>query len=140
MFERMAIETLVIPSSLDQLSEVDSAVEQIAREMGFGESACADLGICITEAVSNAIVHAHHEQADKVVEISFERLAGALRVVIRDYGPGFEIAQVSDPTLPENLLKVRGRGLHLIRALMDHVEIHRLADGMQIVMIKNLVH
>jgi serine/threonine-protein kinase RsbW len=139
MSERTAIEVIRIPSSLDQLSEVDATVEQIARDMGFGASACADLGICITEAVGNAIVHAHREQSEKLVEISFERLAGALKVSVRDHGAGFEIHDVLDPTLPENLLKVRGRGLHLIRALMDRVEVQRLADGMLIVMVKNLV-
>jgi serine/threonine-protein kinase RsbW len=133
------MEVLRIPSSLQQLAEVDAVVEQIAREIGFGDSACADLGICITEAASNAIVHAHHENSDLTVEITFERLADSLRVIVRDHGAGFEIGDVSDPTLPENLLKVRGRGLHLIRALMDHLEVHRLTDGMQIVMTKNLV-
>jgi serine/threonine-protein kinase RsbW len=140
MSEPTATEVLRIPSSLDQLPEVDSVLEQIAREMGFGESACADLGISITEAACNAIVHAHHEQPEKTVEISFQRLPGALRITVRDHGAGFELRDVSDPTLPENLLKERGRGLHLIRALMDHVEVHRLPDGMLIVMVKNLVN
>jgi serine/threonine-protein kinase RsbW len=132
------IEVLSIPSSLDELMRVDSTVERIAREMGFTDNACADLGICVTEAAGNAIVHAHHQRAELAVEIRFERFANSLRIAVRDHGVGFEADRVPDPTLPENLLKEHGRGLLVIQSLMDGVEIERLADGMQIIMIKNL--
>jgi serine/threonine-protein kinase RsbW len=129
---------LRIPSSLDELPHVDAEVERVARQMGFGDNACADLGICVTEAAGNAITHAHHEQPDLYVEIRFERFADSLRVVVRDHGPGFDVEKIPDPTLPENLLKPRGRGLHVIRSLMDSVEVTRLPDGMCIVMVKKL--
>ncbi len=132
------VETLRIPSSLNRLPDVDEAVERIAGEMGFDANACADLGICVTEAAGNAIVHAHHEQPDLTVEVRFERLKDALRVSIRDHGPGFDVETVPDPTLPENLLKDNGRGLHLIRSLMDEVDVRRHPDGMQITMTKRL--
>ncbi|MCE9533877.1 MAG: response regulator [Planctomycetes bacterium] len=54
--------------------------------------------------------------------------------VVRDEGPGFDIAKIPDPTDPENLLKASGRGLLLIRTFMDQV-IHN-ANGNQITMIK----
>ena len=129
---------LRIPSSLDELPHVDAEVERIAREMGFEESACADLGICVTEAAGNAINHAHHQQPDLFVEIQFEQLPGSLRVVVRDHGAGFDIEKIPDPTLPENLLKPSGRGLHVIRSLMDSVEVKRLSDGMCVAMVKKL--
>jgi serine/threonine-protein kinase RsbW len=131
-------EVLRIPSTLDELQRVDSTVERIAREMGFTESACADLGICVTEAAGNAIVHAHHEQPDLHVEIRFDRYPDSLKVAVRDHGSGFNTDSIPDPTLPENLLKEHGRGLLVIQSLMDGVEIERLDDGMQIVMVKNL--
>jgi serine/threonine-protein kinase RsbW len=129
---------LRIPSSLDELAHVDAEVERVARQMGFGDNACADLGICVTEAAGNAITHAHHEQQDLYVEIRFERFPDSLRVVVRDHGPGFDVEQIPDPTLPENLLKPHGRGLHVIRSLMDSVEVKRLPDGMCIAMVKKL--
>jgi serine/threonine-protein kinase RsbW len=138
MSEPQQVEILRIPSTLEELPSVDSAVERIAADMGFEESARADLGICVTEAASNAIVHAHRQQAALIVEIRFERFADRLRVQVRDHGAGFDPAIVPDPTLPENLLKVSGRGLHLIRALMDEVTVSRRSDGMEIVMIKKL--
>jgi serine/threonine-protein kinase RsbW len=136
MSEAVIIETLRIPSTLDQLALVDSEVERIARDLGFSDGACSDLGICVTEAAINAIIHAHHERADLTVEIRFERVTDALQIVVRDYGAGYNPADIPDPTLPENLLKAGGRGVHLIRSLMDKLEIMRLADGMQLTMIK----
>lgn len=129
---------LRVPSTLDHLPEVDSETERIAAEMGFDPSARADLGICVTEATANAMKHAHHQRPDLCVEIRLERLPGALRISVRDFGGGFDATTVPDPTLPENLLKESGRGLHLIRSLMDDVEVVRHRDGMQVVMTKKL--
>ncbi|HEY3295844.1 MAG TPA: ATP-binding protein [bacterium] len=129
---------LRIPSSLEELPHVDAEVERIALEMGFNDDARADLGICVTEAAGNAITHAHHERPDLFVEIRFEQFPDSLRVVVRDHGPGFDVEKVPDPTLPENLMKASGRGLHVIRMLMDGVEVKRLPDGMCIAMTKKL--
>jgi serine/threonine-protein kinase RsbW len=130
------IRVLRIPSLLNQLPLIDSEVERVAREMGFGDDACADVGICVTEAATNAILHAHREHPELTVEIRLEREEDALRITVRDHGTGFDPDSLADPTLPENVLKSSGRGVHLIRALMDNFEIRRLADGMQLVMVK----
>lgn len=131
-----APQSMRVPSSLDRLAEVDEAVEQIGRRLGFSEDEVADLGICVTEAVGNAIVHAHGERADLSVDVRFEPLPDGLRIVVRDYGPGFDARDVPDPTLPENILNIRGRGLLLIRALMDELEVNRRDPGMELIMLK----
>ena len=139
MTDPRKVKHLRLPSSLDHLSELDSAVERIARDMGFDDGACADIGICATEAASNAILHAHHENADLVVDIRIETYRDRICIIVRDHGSGFQLESVPDPTLPENLLKVGGRGLHLIRALMDDLEVQKLPDGMRLIMTKRLV-
>ncbi|MBU1983610.1 ATP-binding protein [bacterium] len=131
-------EILRVPSVLDRLPDVDAAVESVATEMGFDQNARTDFGICVTEAAANAMVHAHHQRPELEVEIRFEKLPDALRISVRDFGDGFDPDRVPDPTLPENLLKESGRGLHLIRSLMDEVHVYRHRDGMQIVMMKKL--
>jgi serine/threonine-protein kinase RsbW len=136
MPEPVRTESLVIPSSADELEVVDSITERIGCELGFDEGARADLGICVTEAVNNAIVHAHQYNAELKVEVNFTCYADALKVSVRDHGPGFDVESLPDPTAPENLLKDHGRGVMLIRALMDEVMIHRLADGMLVEMVK----
>jgi serine/threonine-protein kinase RsbW len=139
MTDPLEVELLRIPSTLDRLEQVDAAVERMARAMGFDDSACADLGICATEAASNAILHAHRENAGLTVEICLERYPDRIRIAVRDRGAGFQAETVPNPTLPENLLKVGGRGLHVIRALMDDVQVRVLSDGTQVIMTKNLV-
>lgn len=138
MTEPQEVEVLQIPSTLDYLEQVDAAVERTARAMGFGEGACADLGICATEATANAIVHAHGQNPGLVVEIQIERYPDQILIAVRDHGRGFETNSVPDPTLPENLMKVSGRGMHLIHALMDTVRVLRHSDGMQVIMTKHL--
>ncbi len=127
-----------ISSSLDNLIEVDTFTEKIAEEMGFAPGQLADLGICVTEAVTNAIAHAHKFDESLQVEIDFEQLADGLRIRVRDHGPGFDVEELPDPRQPENILKDHGRGVLLIRALMDDVVIRRLTDGMVVEMIKRL--
>lgn len=139
MTDPQEVELLRIPSTLDRLEQVDTAVERMARSMGFNAGACADLGICATEAATNAILHAHKENPGLTVEIRLERYPDRIRIAVRDHGSGFQSETVPDPTLPENLLKVGGRGLHVIRALMDDVQVRVLPDGVQVIMTKNLV-
>jgi serine/threonine-protein kinase RsbW len=138
MTDPQEIELLRIPSSLDRLEQVDTAVERMARAMGFDDGACADLGICATEAATNAIVHAHKENSGLTVEVRLERYPDCMLIAVRDHGPGFEAKTVPDPTLPENLMRVGGRGLHVIHALMDDVQVRALPDGMQVIMTKKL--
>ncbi len=131
-------ETLNIPSSVDQIEKVDEFVESFATSLGFQSDALADIGICVTELVMNAIVHAHKEQAEIPVKIRIEGGVEGLRVSVRDYGPGFETNAIPDPTSPENIYEDHGRGILIVRAMMDDVQCTRLEDGMLIEIFKRL--
>lgn len=132
-------EILNIPSSVDQIEKVDEFVEAFASELGFQADALADIGICVTELVMNAIVHAHKEQAEIPVKIEIEGSVDGLRVTVRDFGPGFETAMLPDPTSPENIFEDHGRGILIVRAMMDEVQCTRLPDGMLIEIFKRLI-
>jgi serine/threonine-protein kinase RsbW len=134
----MLVENLIIPSSFEQLAVVDTVTERIARELGFDTDACSDLGICVTEAVNNAIVHANKMRPELNVEILFETVDSGLRVTVRDFGSGFDVESIPDPTLPENLFKSGGRGVHVMKSLMDNMDFIRLADGMKLILTKKL--
>ena len=138
MSEPVPIESLKIPSTTEQLVSVDTITERIAREMGFDDSGCSDLGICVTEAVNNAIIHAHKQRIELYVELQFAKTDDALLITVRDHGSGFDVDSIPDPTRPENIMKTGGRGVHVIRSLMDEVSFVRLADGMRMTMIKKL--
>ncbi len=133
-------EFLNIPSSVDQIEKVDEFVESFAISLGFDHDALADIGICVTELVMNAIVHAHKEQADIPVKIQIESKKDGLRVAVRDFGPGFETDSLPDPTSPENIFEDHGRGILIVRAMMDDVQCIRHSDGMEIEIFKKLDH
>lgn len=139
MSHPLKTEHLSVPSTSDQLEVIDNVVEAMAGEMGFGKDAIADLGICVTEAVMNAIEHAHQDQPELMVDLTIECYADRMKVSVRDHGPGFDEAAVPDPTAPENVLNLGGRGLMIMRAMMDEVEVKSYADGTEISMVKKLV-
>ncbi|MCB9358246.1 MAG: ATP-binding protein [Calditrichaeota bacterium] len=139
MTKPLSTEQLVIPSSVDHIEKVDEFVERFATALGFDRDALADIGICVTELVMNAIVHAHKEKSDLPVQVDVEQHDSGLRVTVRDHGPGFDTETVPDPTSPENLLDDHGRGILIVRAMMDDVQCTRLDDGMQIAFFKRFV-
>ena len=75
----------------------------------------------LTEALSNAMLYGNSRDPSKrvLVEIAFQ--LGCIRARVTDQGPGFDPDAVPDPTRPENLTKPCGRGLFLMRKLMDEV-------------------
>ena len=129
-------ETLVIQSDPNNINMVDDWAERIADEMGFSSDERDDIAICVTEAVNNAIIHGNGQDPSKRVIIEFIKKKNELRVKVRDEGGGFDPSEVDDPTKPENLLKPCGRGIHIIRKLMDDVWIDCLKEGCQTTLVK----
>jgi CheY-like chemotaxis protein/anti-sigma regulatory factor (Ser/Thr protein kinase) len=72
--------------------------------------------------------------SSRVLEVTVEVTPSSGRFVIRDQGPGFDPSNLPDPTDPENLEKVSGRGLLLMRTFMDEVTFNK--SGNQVTMIK----
>jgi anti-sigma regulatory factor (Ser/Thr protein kinase) len=71
------------------------------------------------------------------VNVELAARAGGLDVRVRDEGPGFDPTRVPDPLAPENLSKPSGRGIFLMRMLMDEVAFRQLPDGgMEVTMRK----
>ena len=83
--------------------------------------------MAVREAVANAVTHGNVYSADKRVHLSVELDEGRLVVRVKDEGTGFDPSEVPDPTLVENILKASGRGLMMMRALVDEVELRKLS-------------
>jgi serine/threonine-protein kinase RsbW len=78
--------------------------------------------MAVREAVANAVKHGNKLDETKQVEIAFYNLSKGLEITVRDFGPGFAVEEVPDPTNPENLLKANGRGILFMRTFMEEVE------------------
>jgi serine/threonine-protein kinase RsbW len=128
--------TFAFPSSIDYLEKVESLSVKIAREAGFNESTIDDLSISLTELVNNAIHHGNNDDITKNVTVTFDLDHKKLSITIKDEGPGFNPEQLKNPLDPENLLADSGRGLYLVKALMDDLTFNITETGTEITITK----
>jgi anti-sigma regulatory factor (Ser/Thr protein kinase) len=132
---------LMLPSRLELLSVLDGLVQAIAAQMEFDEDAAIEVATSVVEAGTNAIQHGHKHDEDKQVSFRFVLGESSLEVWVHDEGPGFDLDSVlnSDPTRPEDLLKARGRGIFIMRSMMDLVEFDmRPGEGTEVHLTKLL--
>ncbi len=115
-------DAITIPSSLDQIASVDEFVEGWLRRRGVPEDMIVDLAIAITELVNNAIKHGNKKDRNKMVTVRLLIRNGKAQATIADEGEGFDPDTVPSPIAEENLLKEIGRGIFIVRSLMDEVE------------------
>jgi serine/threonine-protein kinase RsbW len=105
---------------------IDSAVSYLAercREVGFaGSRLTLNFRVGVAEALANAMIYGNGRDPDKRVRVEVDLSPDRVALVVRDEGAGFDPAEVPDPTLPENLEQPGGRGIFLIRELMDEVD------------------
>ncbi|TKJ42393.1 hypothetical protein CEE37_01550 [candidate division LCP-89 bacterium B3_LCP] len=127
---------LTVPSDPAYLEKVDQYSDRLFKKLPLGKNDLDDIAIAISEAVNNAMVHGNGLDADRNVHISYYLSARYLRIAVRDEGEGFIPDNVPDPTESENLLKVSGRGLLIIRHLMDRIECTILKNGMKMTLDK----
>ncbi|HXV77372.1 MAG TPA: ATP-binding protein [Candidatus Polarisedimenticolaceae bacterium] len=115
-----------LPSTKPALNRGVRAVLKIARACGWVPDQLTDLEIALREALANAIIHGNSLQRGKRVFLRcYARPRRSLMIVVRDEGDGFNPTGVPDPRDDHRLHLPSGRGLLLMRELMDHVEYRR---------------
>lgn len=114
---------LEFPSRVRHLQPaVEEVVGRCERLAVGGSRAHLNLKVAVGEAISNAILYGNGEDPGKRVRVRAEYGDGRVRVTVADEGEGFDPDLVADPTRPENRDRPSGRGLFLLRSLMDRVE------------------
>lgn len=124
---------LEIPSDVDCIEEVVEVVRNECMAFNLPERHCAlNIPVALAEALSNAILRGNREDATKSVLVRLRVDRRELVLEVQDEGEGFELQDfMIDPTTPGERLREDGRGLFLMRALMDRVE--RFDDGGNVV-------
>ncbi len=113
----------LLPSKLSRILGVNRLVSMLTAEFGFpAEESKVNLPLVMDEALSNAIQHGNKGKEDLKVHVRIYISTRRIVVQIEDQGEGFRIDDSRDPRDLENLYKDSGRGLYLIRELMDSVE------------------
>tara|TARA_S200000501_G_C20871516_1_gene764455 strand:- start:3886 stop:4275 length:390 start_codon:yes stop_codon:yes gene_type:complete len=108
-----------IPSIKENVSIVESFIENAGDKIEIKDSVYGNVLVSVTEAVNNAIVHGNKEDKNKKVKIILYKNKKSVRFVIEDEGIGFDYNNLPDPTSPENIEKIKGRGIFLIKNLSD---------------------
>lgn len=113
-----------IPSDVRYIEHVVDVVVQRCHENELSSQACRlNVPVALTEALSNAILYGNRHDLSKAVRLRASMDERALVMEVTDEGAGFDLEEcTSDPTARENLVREDGRGLFLMRSLMDRVE------------------
>ena len=110
-----------LPSDVPAISPFVDDLMAFLGGYGCVPADVRDLEIALREALANAIIHGNHEDPRKHAHITCRCEPDEVSIAVRDEGQGFDINKVADPTAPENIGSVHGRGIYLMKALMDEV-------------------
>lgn len=129
---------LEIESDPNNLITVEEFVNYFAKDLGLSDEQLSVLLLAVTEATTNAIIHANKCDINKLVKIHAHIENSKLIVKVKDEGKGFDPSKLPNPTEPENLLKDSGRGVFLMKVYMSEVKYNITPSGMETILILNL--
>jgi serine/threonine-protein kinase RsbW len=133
MYKKIRIE-----SKVGSLRIVENAIDEATTIIGISQDNYGKILVSAMEAVNNAILHGNHSNPEKMVDIEIGYKAKELKITVTDEGSGFRPELVPDPTTPENIEALNGRGIYLMSHLADKIEYNK--NGNSVTMIfKNIL-
>jgi serine/threonine-protein kinase RsbW len=111
-----------IPSLIENIQVIESFIDNAKDDFAINDDMYGNIMISVTECISNAIVHGNQSNPEKMVHLELQTTPGLLLCVVEDEGEGFDFNTLADPTEPENIEKIGGRGIFLMRHLSDEVK------------------
>jgi serine/threonine-protein kinase RsbW len=116
MYRRLKIE-----SKTNNLSLVEKMIDEVTGEIGISQDSYGKILVSTMEGVNNAILHGNKCRPEKYVDIEIRYSSNELKVSISDEGEGFCPESVPDPTIPENIEELNGRGVYIMKKLADEI-------------------
>ena len=113
---------ITIKSDIDNIPAVESYVDELCAAYSISEEIYANIMVAVVEAVANGIKHGNKLGPSTYVYIDAKITDGSLVFSVKDEGLGFDFNSVADPTLPDNIDKLSGRGIYFMRTLADKLE------------------
>lgn len=114
-----------IKSKIENLRKVEKLVDDISAEYNISSDLYGNILIAALEAANNAILHGNKLDESKLVYIIINKDEKTLKIRIDDEGEGFDYKNIPDPTAPENIENINGRGIFLMEKLSDAMEFSR---------------
>ena len=121
-----------IPSDRSNIKLVEAFILDIHDAMQLEESVLDRIMISISEVVNNGIIHGNQSDPGKHVFVGCDCYDDRLEFVIRDEGHGFRPEEIPDPLHDSNILKEGGRGVLIVRSMMDSVHFEQTEEGMEV--------
>jgi serine/threonine-protein kinase RsbW len=132
MYKKIRIESIV-----SNMRIVEKAIDEATTEIGMSQDNYGKILVSTLEAVNNAILHGNKSDPGKIVDVEIAFETNELKIKVTDEGQGFRPEDVPDPTLPENIEELNGRGVYLMSRLADKIKYNK--KGNSVVMIfKNI--
>ncbi len=116
------------------ISRVEGFLNDVNRHARFDDGTMYRLLVACTEAVNNAIIHGNHSDPAKEVVVTCRISRRCLQLRVRDQGTGFDADHLPNPVEEKNLLRESGRGVFLMRSLMNEVKFRTLKTGSVVTM------
>lgn len=139
MRERIDID-IKVPNQTRYLSLIGKIGEDVARTIkrfdGDREKLAYNVNVVLTEAMANAILHANRDAPDPEVHVRISVLDRVLTIEVFDQGQGFDIDALPAHN-PDNCHE-SGRGIYIMRSLMDRISYKKSKNGYVLVMVKSL--
>jgi len=116
MYKRLKIE-----SRMSNLRVIENAIDEITGAIGVNQDNYGKILVAALEAVNNAIVHGNKSSTQKLVDVEIEFDENQIKITVTDEGEGFDPKKIPDPTMPENIEELSGRGVFLMTKLADSI-------------------
>jgi anti-sigma regulatory factor (Ser/Thr protein kinase) len=113
---------------------IESLLYKANEEFCCLEDRFRNVLIAVSELVMNAIVHGNKEEESKKVRVTVEYDKDIMRIKILDEGKGFDLYKGGEAALPDNVMKESGRGLYIVKSLVDEVEFKDTGQGTEIIL------
>ncbi len=126
---RTSVYEMICRSNQKEISRIEKFLRHIGDRLYIDDGLMYRLLVASTEAVNNAIVHGNKSDPDKKVLIRCRVEKKSITIDVTDEGKGFDSEHLQDPREEKNLMKESGRGIFLMRSLMDQVKFKHLKSG-----------
>lgn len=122
-----------IVSKIGNLRIIENAIDNITAETGINQDNYGKILIGTLEAVNNAIIHGNKSDEKKFVSVDIKMADTNLEVTVTDQGNGFKPSEVPDPTRPENIEALNGRGIFLMSKLADDIRFNKKGNKVTLI-------
>jgi len=129
---------LTLRSNHKQIRRVEGLLNRVNAYAELNEIQMHKLMVAVTEAANNAIIHGNKLNPEKTARVICEVNPPWITFIITDEGGGFDPGTVSSPLEQQNLLKTSGRGIFLMKTLMDKVDYEIGRDGVRLELRLNM--